>query len=171
MTDDETSLETDIKKYTDEPVPIVEMNDEQIIGFVGIEKLFGKANYKQCHRCEIKNKCPRVITDKNDKPIAADCPIEKEIVPVVLYELSFLGLDGIDKLLLPVLFSNLFRIKRLYALETFMSMDKDTYSMLNKSETQYAKTVKQIAQKRVSAQVKTATSSDLSQKMSNVKDD
>lgn len=128
-----------------------------------------RAPYRRCKICTARFRCSRVQKDpKNDKKfLDVDCVIEKEALDVLLTKLSLDGVTDQDEILVFPLVRNVFQLIRLYELESIQSLStilrddekmkvyKEINSMINKSETQVVKFLKELMATRKEDQKKT----------------
>lgn len=140
-------------------------------GFVRVMELNDvlKAPYRRCKSCAARFRCGRVQKDpKNEKKfLDMNCIIELEALDVLLTKLSLDGVTDQDEILVFPLVRNVFQLIRLYELESVqdlsvilrddekMKVYKEINSMINKSETQVVKFLKELMATRKEDQKKT----------------
>lgn len=128
-----------------------------------------QAPYRKCRTCAARFRCGRVQTEGKTKKIFlnVECVIEKEALDVVLSKLAMDGVTSQDEMLVFPLIRNVFQLIRLYELESVQDLSrilrdddamktyKEINGMINKSETQIVKLLKELVATRKEDQKKT----------------
>lgn len=160
-------LEEDIHDGLINPPPQKMITDQNGVMIKAVELSdVLKPQYRRCKTCAARSRCSKV-QKRNGNILDVDCVIEKEILEVLLTRLALDGVTTQDELLIFPLVSNIFRLTRLYEIETVIDLNKilrdpdhmklfkDLTSITNKSETQQLKYLKELTATRKEDQKKT----------------
>lgn len=178
-------LEEDIHDKLMNPPPkklIFDEDSGQYISVVEISDVL-QAPYRKCRTCNAKYRCSKV--QKEGKIfLDVNCIIEEEALDVILNRLTLDGVTTQDEMLVFPLIRNTFLLIRLYEVESIMDLGrilkdeeamktfKEINSMINKSETQVIKflkeltvTKKEIEKRTVHSAKSTSKTFDLAKKL------
>jgi len=129
--------------------------DGVIVDFIELSDVMSPS-YASCNTCVLNKVCPRVTLDINQRPDQVACIIEKEMLVGLLRNLHIQGVTSVDEYLVLPLVQSLFRMKRFYALESLedltailnnpeaLDMYRKRFIILNKTESQYLKIMKEL---------------------------
>lgn len=147
------------------PVKIVTDTEGKFVTVMELNDVL-KAPYRRCKSCAARFRCGRV-QKKGKNFLDVDCVIEKEALDVVLTKLAWDGVTAQDEMLVFPLIRNVFTLIRLYEIESVqdlsailrdeerMKVYKEINTMINKSETQIVKFLKELMATRKEDQKKT----------------
>lgn len=132
------------------PEPLVEVTEDgRMLRFITLSDIL-QPEYKVCKTCEVRKICNRFDEDSER------CIIEVELLQTLMINLHETGLAKSDELLIYPLTQSLFRMKRLYRIETLedllaifnnpdrMKMYKDRMKILNNTELTYIRILKEL---------------------------
>jgi len=163
----DNELEDDIQEGL-ETRPLRQFSENEsgvMVDFVELSDVM-TPQYASCHTCVLNTTCSRVQLDENQRPDQVACIIEKEMLQGMLRNLHSQGVTTADEFLILPLVQSLFRMRRFYALESLedlsailnnpdaLDMYRKRFIILNKTESQYLKIMKELLATRKEYQAK-----------------
>lgn len=137
------------------PDALVKTEGGKIVEFVQLSDVM-TPQYASCNTCVLNKTCSRVALNEQGIPDEVLCVIEKEMVQVLLINLHEQGVVKQDEFLVLPLIQSLMRMRKFYAIESIedltgilnnpeaLDMYRKRFIMLNKTESQYLKIMKEL---------------------------